>query len=110
MDPNTMNLIISLISGLIGGNIAGSAMSPEKNLGGLFNSVSGLIGGGIGGYILKAVGLVAATTVVTQAGVTPEPASLDLSMILANIGGGGAVGAILTALTTWAKDASEKQE
>lgn len=108
MDPNTISLIISLISGLVGGNIAGAAMSPEKNLGPLVNSLSGLVGGGIGGYILKALGIAAAATVATHTGAAPDPSTIDLSSILANVGGGGASGAILAAVVAWIKNAAEK--
>ena len=54
MDPTS--LIVSLISGIIGGNVAGAAMQ-DKNLGVLGNSITGLIGGGAGSYILQALDL-----------------------------------------------------
>jgi hypothetical protein len=107
MDPHTINLIVSLISGIIGGNIVGAAM-PEKNLGGVVNSLSGLVGGGIGGYILKALGVAAAATAATQTGAAPAPEHVDIASILANIGGGGAGGAILTAIIAMIKNATDK--
>ena len=39
------NLIISLISGIVGGNIAGAALPADKNLGGLGNTITGIFGG-----------------------------------------------------------------
>jgi uncharacterized membrane protein YeaQ/YmgE (transglycosylase-associated protein family) len=48
------SLIIQLISGAVGGNVARAAMK-EKSLGALGNSIAGLIGGGVGGTILQAV-------------------------------------------------------
>ena len=45
---NFVNLIISLLSGAVGGNVAGAAMK-DKSLGTLGNSLSGILGGGIGG-------------------------------------------------------------
>jgi uncharacterized membrane protein YeaQ/YmgE (transglycosylase-associated protein family) len=48
--------IISLISGIIGGNIAGGAMK-EQSLGTLGNSIAGLVGGGLGGQLLSALGV-----------------------------------------------------
>lgn len=48
-----VSTIISLVSGAIGGNIAGAAMS-QKNLGPIVNTVAGLIGGGVGEFILIA--------------------------------------------------------
>ena len=50
-----LNLIISLISGAAGGNVAG-AVASDKNLGPIFNTIVGLIGGGAGEFILKALG------------------------------------------------------
>jgi len=44
--------IISLLSGIIGGNMAGSAMK-EQSLGTLGNSIAGLVGGGLGGQLLS---------------------------------------------------------
>ena len=46
-----VSLIISLISGVVGGNIAGPAMQ-DKNLGVLGNTIAGFIGGGAGTFIL----------------------------------------------------------
>lgn len=108
MDPHTINLIVSLISGIIGGNIAGAAM-PDKNLGGVVNSLAGLVGGGIGGYILKALGVAAAATAASQTGAAAGPEHVDIASILANIGGGGAGGAILTALLGMIKNATDKR-
>ena len=51
-----VSLIISLISGAVGGNIAGAAMK-EKSLGVLGNSIAGIVGGGIGCWILSAMGV-----------------------------------------------------
>lgn len=105
-----VNLVISLISGLAGGNLAGAAMQ-EKNLGPLINSIAGLVGGGLGGYLLKALGLIAAATTTTAAtGAAPDLANnaFDLTTLLANIGGSGAGGAVLTAIITALKNASQK--
>lgn len=101
-----VNLIISLISGAAGGNIAGAAM-PEKNLGTLGNTIAGLVGGGLGEFILKLLGVLATTGVAGQAGATaPE---LDLTSILASIGAGGASGGILTAVVALIKSALQKK-
>jgi uncharacterized membrane protein YeaQ/YmgE (transglycosylase-associated protein family) len=93
-----LNLIISLISGIIGGNIAGAAM-PNKTLGGLGNSIAGFFGGGIGGVILQALGL------FNQAGA----ANISLESILANIGTGGVGGAILMIIVAFIKNAMNKK-
>ncbi|MCA6078201.1 GlsB/YeaQ/YmgE family stress response membrane protein [Fulvivirga sedimenti] len=49
-------IIVSLIAGGLGGNIAGSLMK-NKSLGILGNSIAGIIGGGLGGQILGMLGL-----------------------------------------------------
>jgi hypothetical protein len=66
---NITSLIIQLISGAVGGNVAGAAMK-ESSLGTLGNSIAGIVGGG----------------------------GLDLQSILANVAGGGVGGAILMAI------------
>lgn len=50
-----IGLIIQLISGAVGGNIAGAAMK-QYNLGTIGNSIAGLIGGGVGAQIIGALG------------------------------------------------------
>ncbi len=79
--------IISLISGAVGGNVAGSLMKGSS-LGTLWNSVAGIAGGGLGASILSMVGLGAATS-----------GGGDMGMIVGNLAsglvGGGAVMAII---------------
>jgi len=48
-----ITLIINLISGAVGGNIAG-ALLKDQSLGTLGNSIAGILGGGLGGVILQA--------------------------------------------------------
>ncbi len=48
------NLIIQLISGAIGGNLAGKLL-PKFDLGTLWNSAAGVVGGGIGAQAIAAV-------------------------------------------------------
>lgn len=98
-------LIISLISGAVGGNVAGAAM-PEKNLGTLANTVAGLIGGGAGDFILKALGILASAGVATtEPGAAAAPQAFDLTSLLANIGVSGVSGGVLTAVIALIKDA-----
>jgi uncharacterized membrane protein YeaQ/YmgE (transglycosylase-associated protein family) len=97
-----INLLISLISGAVGGNVAGAAM-PEKNLGGIGNTIVGLLGGGLGDFILKALGILATT------GVAGASDNLDLSSILANIGVSGVSGGALTAIIALIKDTMQKK-
>ena len=49
-----IGLIIQLISGAVGGNIAGSAMK-QYSLGTIGNSIAGVIGGGVGAQIIGAL-------------------------------------------------------
>ena len=44
---DVVSLLINLVSGAAGGNLAGAAM-PDKSLGTLGNTVAGLVGGGPG--------------------------------------------------------------
>lgn len=47
-------IIISLISGALGGNVAG-AILKKYSLGPLWNSVLGILGGGLGGHLLNMI-------------------------------------------------------
>jgi hypothetical protein len=91
------SLIVEVISGAVGGNIAGAAMK-EKSLGPVGNSVAGLVGGGIGGTIPQMVMGSAAT----------GGGGMDMQSILANVGGGGVGGAILMAIIGIIKDKMAK--
>jgi uncharacterized membrane protein YeaQ/YmgE (transglycosylase-associated protein family) len=51
-----LNLIVQLISGAVGGNIAGSYMK-NLSLGTVGNSLAGILSGGIGGQLLGLLGL-----------------------------------------------------
>lgn len=78
-----VGLIISLISGAAGGNIAGALMK-DYSLGTVGNSIAGIVGGGIGGWILGALGV-----------ATAGGAGLSLGSIIGSILSGGGGGAIL---------------
>ena len=80
-------LIIQLVSGAIGGNIAGSAMKG-KSLGGAGNSIAGAVGGGLLGQLLNLVGL---------GGIAPG-GSIDLMSIITAVAGGGVGGGALMAI------------
>lgn len=87
-------LIIQLVSGAVGGNIAGSLMK-NSSLGTLWNSVAGILGGGIGGSVLGMLDL-------------GTGGGMDLSGILGSIGGGGVGGGIVMAVIGLIKKAMNK--
>jgi hypothetical protein len=101
-----VNIIISLLSGIIGGNATGAAMK-EKSMGGLANSITGLLGGGTSNYIMQALGLLASAAATS--GAAPGAHGLDIGSLIGNIIGSGAGGAILTAIVTLIKNAMEKR-
>ena len=76
-------LIIDLISGAVGGNIAGGLLK-QYDLGTLGNSIAGIVGGGLGGQILSAL-------IPALAG----GGGVDLGSIVGQVAGGGVGGAIL---------------
>ncbi|MDD3641171.1 MAG: hypothetical protein PHE81_01980 [Atribacterota bacterium] len=93
---NLLPLIIQLVSGAVGGNIAGSLMK-EFSLGTLMNSIAGIIGGGIGGQLLGMLG------VATQTGGT------DIASIVGSIASGGVGGGVLMAIIGFIKKAMAKK-
>src|SRR4030095_84354 len=74
--------IISLISGAVGGNIAGGVLK-EQSLGTVGNTIAGLVGGGLGGQILSAL--------MGSDGAAPGAAagSFDIGSPLGNVAGLG---------------------
>ncbi|MFS4466348.1 hypothetical protein [Maribacter sp. 2210JD10-5] len=87
-------LIIQLISGAVGGNVAGKLL-PKLSLGTLGNSISGILGGGVGGYLLGMLGL------GTDGG-------MDVSGILGSVAGGGVGGGVIMAIIGAIKNAMSK--
>lgn len=87
-------LIVQLISGAVGGNLAGKLL-PKLNLGTLGNSISGILGGGLGGYLLGMIGL------GTEGG-------MDVAGIIGSIAGGGVGGGLIMAIVGAIKNAMSK--
>lgn len=79
-------LIIQLISGALGGNIAGSLLK-NISLGTLGNSIAGIVGGGVAGQILEQVFHTAVAG-----------GALDPVAIITQILGGGVGGGVLMAI------------
>jgi hypothetical protein len=86
-----IELIIQLIAGALGGNVAGGLLK-NLSLGGIGNSISGILGGGLGGLILGQLGL---GGVADAAGAA---SSLDIGSIVSNLAGGGVGGGVLMAI------------
>jgi uncharacterized membrane protein YeaQ/YmgE (transglycosylase-associated protein family) len=95
---NIVALIIQLISGAVGGNIAGAVLS-KYNLGPLGNSIAGIIGGGLGGQLLSMLG---------AGGAGAAAGGLDIGSIVSSIAGGGVGGAILMVIIGIIKQAMAK--
>jgi uncharacterized membrane protein YeaQ/YmgE (transglycosylase-associated protein family) len=86
------NLIISLISGAIGGNVAGAAMK-EQSLGTAGNSIAGILGGGLGAMVLQSLG------------AASSGGGLDLGSLIGSIAAGGVGGGIVLAVIGLIKSA-----
>jgi uncharacterized membrane protein YeaQ/YmgE (transglycosylase-associated protein family) len=84
---NIVALIIQLLSGAAGGNIAGKLIK-KIDMGTLGNSIAGILGGGLGGQLLGMLGLAAGG----------EGGSLDLTSIIGSIASGGVGGGVLMAI------------
>jgi hypothetical protein len=88
-------LIIQLVSGAVGGNIAGAAMK-NFSLGTALNSVVGILGGGIGGQLLGMLG------------ISVGAGEVDLAGIIGSIVSGGVGGGLLLAIVGIIKKALAK--
>ncbi|WP_298556583.1 hypothetical protein [uncultured Algibacter sp.] len=93
-------LIIQLVSGAVGGNIAGSLLK-NSSLGTLWNSVAGILGGGLGGSILGMLGL-------SGAEAAEASSSLDIGSIIGSVAGGGVGGGVVMAVIGLIKKAMNK--
>ena len=87
-------LILQLISGALGGNVAG-ALLKNQSLGTFGNAIAGVVGGGIGGQLLE---LAFRTTV----------GGLDQTSIITQILGCGFSGGLLVAIVGVARNAMAK--
>jgi uncharacterized membrane protein YeaQ/YmgE (transglycosylase-associated protein family) len=85
-------LIIQVVSGAVGGNLAGAVMK-KSSLGPLWNSVAGIVGGGLGGQLLGVLGI------ATGSG------GMDLASIVGSIAGGGVGGGVLMVIIGIIKNA-----
>lgn len=97
-----VGLIIQLISGAVGGNIAGSALK-QYNLGAVGNTIAGIVGGGVGAQIIGAL-------VGGGAEAAAGPGGLDIGSIIGQIASGGAGGGILMVVVGMIKQAMGSQK
>jgi len=92
-------LIINLVTGAVGGNVAGKLLK-NLSLGTIGNSISGILGGGLGGKLLGMLGIGSAAA----AGADPAAASdaivggMDMSALLGSVAGGGVGGGAVMAI------------
>lgn len=84
-------LIINLVSGAVGGNVAGSLMK-KFSLGGLGNSIVGILGGGIGSQLMGMLG-------ASGGGA----GTLDIANIVTSVASGGVGGGVLLAIVGFVK-------
>jgi hypothetical protein len=98
MSATVINLIIQLIAGAVGGNVAGANLK-DYNLGQIGNTIAGALGGIGGGQLLTALLPVLAGTA----------GSVDIGSVLGQAVGGGVAGAIVTLVVGLIKNAMAGQ-
>jgi hypothetical protein len=89
-------LLVQLVSGAVGGNLAGAA-KKDWSLGTIWNSVVGILGGGLGAQLLSLIGIN-----IGNAG------DLDIGSIVGSIAGGGVGGGALLGIVALIKNAMKK--
>jgi len=94
---DVVSLLIELVSGAVGGNVAGSLMK-KYSLGTVWNSVLGILGGGLGGRLLGLLGVSAAPS-----------GSLDIGSIIGSLASGAVGGGVLMVIVGVIKKAMAKQ-
>ncbi len=83
-----ISLLVSLVSGAAGGNVAGSLLK-NLSLGTLWNSIAGIAGGGLGGKLLA---------ILLPALAAKAGGGIDPGAIVAQVLGGGVGGGALMAI------------
>lgn len=91
-------LIIQLVSGAVGGNVAGGLLK-DVSLGTLGNSLVGILGGGLGGQLLGMLGV----------GGAEAAGSVDIASIVSQVAGGGVGGGVLLVIVGLIKNALAKK-
>jgi hypothetical protein len=83
---NVMSLLIQLVCGAVGGNVAGGLLK-QYNLGPIGNTIAGLVGGVGGGQLLGML--------VPSLGAAAASGGMDIGSIVGQIAGGGVGGAVV---------------
>jgi hypothetical protein len=96
-----LQLIISLLSGAAGGNIAGKLLK-DYDLGKLGNSIAGIVGGGLGAQIISMLAGGGAVGADAAAG------GMGIGSIIGSIASGGVGGGILMVVVGIIKKAMAK--
>jgi len=94
-----LGTIIGLLSGALGGNVAG-ALLKNFSMGTLWNSVVGILGGGLGASLLGMLS--------PSAGAAAASESLSIGSILGSVGGGLAGGGVLMTIIGLIRSALNK--
>jgi len=98
-------LIIQLVTGAVGGNVAGKLLK-NFSLGTAGNSIAGILGGGIGGKILGMLGMAGGADGMAEA--AEAAGGMDMSSILGSVAGGGVGGGAVMAIVGAIKNAMSK--
>ncbi|MGO4914325.1 hypothetical protein [Pseudogemmobacter sp. W21_MBD1_M6] len=92
-------LLIGLVSGAVGGNVAGGILK-NLNLGLLGNSIAGLVGGGLGSQL---IGMMGAGGAMADAG-----GGMDMASIISQVAAGGVGGGVIMAIVGVVKNMMAK--
>jgi uncharacterized membrane protein YeaQ/YmgE (transglycosylase-associated protein family) len=97
-----LELIISLVAGALGGNVAGKLLK-QFDLGMLWNSVAGVAGGGIGASIIAAL----LGSAAPDAAIASD-AAISIPGLINALASGGVGGAVLLVIVGLIKKALGK--
>ncbi|MBO0763402.1 MAG: hypothetical protein J2P50_02240 [Hyphomicrobiaceae bacterium] len=94
-----INLLVQLLSGAVGGNVAGG-LSRTGGMGAPGNTLAGAVGGGIGGQILSVL--------LSLAAARNSAGSLDIPGFVSQLLAGGLSGGVLTAILNMIRAAAAR--
>jgi uncharacterized membrane protein YeaQ/YmgE (transglycosylase-associated protein family) len=89
---NIAGMLVSLVSGAVGGNISGAALK-EKSLGVIGNTIAGAVGGTAGGLIIQGL------NILSKMGLADMP----IGSFATEAGITAVCGAVLTAIVGFVK-------